>query len=75
MEENPTLYRYTNFHKIALVTNEIKIAPDTDNERFCVLHWLRLIKDPSMLIKIVRRGDIHRVADLIWVVFILLVSG
>ena len=65
MEEKPTLYRYANFHKIALVTNEIEIAPDTENERFCAMHWFRLTKDPSMLIKMVGRGDINWVADLI----------
>ena len=49
MEENPYLYWYSNFLKVTLVTNEIKITHDTDNERLCALHWLDFIRDLSML--------------------------
>ena len=49
MEENPTLYRYTNCLKITLVTNKVEIAHETENERFCAVHWFDFIRDLSML--------------------------
>ena len=49
MEEKPNLYWYTNYQKITPVTNEIEIVHDTENERFCAVHWFDLIRDSSML--------------------------
>ena len=55
MEENPTMYWYTNFLKITSITNKIEIKHDTENEGFCAVHWFDYIRDLSMLKKLVYR--------------------
>ena len=49
MEENPTLYWYTNFINITSTTDNIKIMHATDNKSFCGVHWFDFIKYLSML--------------------------
>ena len=41
------------FSRITLITDQIEITHATENVRFCDVHWFDLVRDPSMLRKLV----------------------